>query len=436
MKVQVEEISPIEKKLSIQVEKQRVAEELDRAYQSLSRQVKVAGFRPGKVPRRILEQRYKDQVEDDVVQRVVSRAYLEAIREHSVEPVSQPTVTNNSGLKADADFTFEARVEVKPKLDPKDYEGLALKKTESKVEDAQIDEQLERMRNTMTRLEPVEGRDVAQANDYAVIDYTGALDGKDFPGSKAENITVQVAPGELIEGKIAGVEGMKVGSQKAVDYAFPKDYGTHPKTGEVDPEGGALAGKVATFQVTLKSLKAEIVPELNDEFAKEVGGGETLVDLKAKVRADLERSAVNRAKVEEREALIKALVEKNPFEVPKAMVDRAVDIMLDGALRQLQRTGLDPRSLQLDFNSLREEMRPRAITEVKGTLLLEAIALKEKVEATDADVEKKLEEIAEEAKQALSAVRKVFRGEQLEGLKLRLREEKTVEFLKARAKYS
>ena len=436
MKVQVEEISPIEKKLSIQVDKSQVATELDRAYQSLSRQVKIAGFRPGKVPRRILEQRFKEQVEDDVVQRVVSKAYLEAIRQHDVAAVSQPTVTNSSGLKADADFSFEARVEVKPKLDPQGYQGLELKKVDAKVEDAQVDEQLDRMRKTMTRLEPIEGRDVAQANDYAVIDYTGSLEGKEFSGGKAENITVQVAPGELIEGKIAGIEGMKVGSEKTIDYAFPKDYGTHPRTGEVDAEAGQLAGKVANFKVALKALKTEIIPELNDEFAKEVGGGETLNDLKGKVRVDLERAALNRSKTEEREGIIKALVEKNPFEVPKAMVERAVDMMLEGALRQLQRTGLDPRHLQLDFNSLREEMRPRALTEVKGTLLLEAISEKEKVEASDADVEKKLEEIAEEAKQALSTVRKAFRGDQLEGLKLRLREEKTVEFLKARAKYS
>lgn len=436
MKVQVEEISPIEKKLSIQVDKALVASELDRAYQSLSRQVKIAGFRPGKVPRRILEQRFKAQVEDDVTQRVVSRAFLEAIQKHQVDAVSQPTMTQSSGLKPDADFSFEARVEVKPRLDPQGYEGLELKRPEAKVEDAQVDEQLERMRQTLTRLEPVSGREVAQPNDFAVIDYQGSLDGKDFPGSRAENITVQVAPGELIEGKIAAIDGMKVGSTKAVDYAFPRDYGTHPRTGEVDPEGGAMAGKVATFQVVLKALKTEVVPELNDEFAKEAGGGETLAELKAKIRADLERAAANRARTEEREGLIKALVEKNAFEVPNAMIDRAVDMMLEGALRQLQRTGLDPRKLQLDFNGLRAEMRPRAVTEVKGTLLLEAIAAKEKVEVTDADVERKLEEIAGEAKQALSTVRKVFRGDQLEGLKLRLREEKTVEFLKARAKYS
>src|SRR6266849_5372534 len=159
MKVQVEETSPIERKLSIEVEPDTVSQELNRAYATLSRQVKVAGFRPGKVPRRILEQRFKQEVESDVIRRVIERAYSEAIREHKVEVVSAPRVTNEA-LRPDAPFRFQARVDVKPKIEPKDYLELPLKKVERKVDDAKVDEQLEKMRQTMSRLEPVQNREI------------------------------------------------------------------------------------------------------------------------------------------------------------------------------------------------------------------------------------------------------------------------------------
>lgn len=426
MKVRVEELSPIERKLSIEVEQAKVADELSRAYQQLSRQVKIPGFRPGKVPRRILEQRFKDQVESDVVQRVVERAYLEAIRDHKVEAVGNPQVTNEK-FKADEPFSFEARVEVRPKVEPKEYKGLALKKTEIKVTDEQVGEQLEQMRQSLSRLEVVEGRTLVKAGDYVTLDFTAALNGKDFPGSKADNVTVEASPGELIEGHIPALEGATVGSLRELDYAFPADY----RVKEV-------AGKTAHFKLNVKGLKARVVPDLNDEFAKETGAGvETLAELKAKARGDLERSQKNRAASDEREQVIQAVVAKNPFEVPRAMVERALDLMLDGAFRAMARSGLDPRRLGMDLGQLREEMRPRALSEVQGTLLFEAIAEKEGITFSDDDVEKRIEKLADEAGQAVSTVRKHFKDpEEKKGLGLRLREEKTVEFLKAQATYS
>lgn len=424
MKVQVEELSPIEKKLSIEVENARVTEELNRAYSKLGQQVRLPGFRQGKVPRRILEQRFKDQVEDEVIQRVVQAAYVEAIREHNVEVVANPQVTN-SGLKPDAPFTFEARVEVKPKVEAKDYSELPLAKTDTAVTDEQINEQLQRMQSSLGRLDPVTDRDTAAANDHVTVDFEATVDGQPFPGSKAEGITVQVAPGELVESKIAALEGVKVGESKDIDYAFPADYRVEE-----------VRGKTARFHITVKELKKEIVPELNDDFAKETGIAQSLDELKTKMRTDMERARKQQVEGEEREALMKALIERNPFEVPRAMVERAMDSMLRGALQQLQRQGVDPSRLNLDFNRLREEMREKATQEVKGTLLFEAIAQKESIQASDADVDARIEQLATEAGQPVAAVQRYFKGpDERLGLSLRLREEKTIEFLRARAKY-
>ncbi|WP_164006742.1 trigger factor [Pyxidicoccus trucidator] len=424
MKVQVEELSPIEKKLSIEVENARVAEELNRAYSKLGQQVRLPGFRQGKVPRRILEQRFKDQVEDEVIQRVVQAAYVEAIREHNVEVVANPQVTN-SGLKADAPFTFEARVEVKPKVEAKEYQELPLAKSETAVTDEQINEQLERMRQSMARQEPITDRDTAAASDQVTVDFEATVDGQPFPGSKADGITVQVAPGELVESKIAALEGVKVGESKDIDYAFPADYRVEE-----------VRGKTARFHITVKSLQKEITPELNDDFAKNTGIAQSLDELRTKMREDMQRARKAQVEGEEREALMKVLIERNPFEVPRAMVERAMDSMLRGALQQLQRQGVDPSRLNLDFSRLREEMREKAIQEVKGTLLFEAIAQKESIQASDADVDARIEQLATEAGQPVAAVKKYFKGpDERLGLSLRLREEKTIEFLRARAKY-
>ncbi|HEX5746819.1 MAG TPA: trigger factor [Archangium sp.] len=426
MKVQIEELSPIEKKLSIEVENSRVTEELTRAYNALGKQVKLPGFRQGKVPRRILEQRYREQVEDEVIQRVMQNAWQEAAREHKVEAVASPQVTKNSGLKADAPFSFEARVEVKPKVEAKDYQGLPLTRSSTQVEDKEVDDRLTQLRESMARLENIEGRDTAQMGDFASVDYVATVDGKEFPGSKADDVTVELAAGELVESNVAALEGTKVGEAKDVDYTFPADYRVED-----------VKGKTARFKFTLKGLKKKVVPELNDDFAKETGEAQTMDELRGKIRADLEQGKRNKAQADERAALLKALIERNTFEVPKAMVERTIDNMLENRLRAMARMGMDPRQLNLDFARLREDLREEATQEVKGALLIEAIAQKENIQTSDADVEKKLEELAKEARQDISVVRKYFKGpNEREGLSLRLREEKTIEFLKGQAKYS
>src|SRR5215475_11601755 len=172
MKVQVEELSPVERKLSIEVDPEQVQAELGRAYAQLGRRVRLPGFRPGKIPRRILEQRFKGEVEDDVTRRLIERAYLSAIVEHHLDAVGQPQLTPVR-LDQERPFSFEARVEIRPKVEPKDYRGLPLKPVPATVPETRVDERVEAMRQRVARLEPVEGRTVAQPGDFAVVDYTG-----------------------------------------------------------------------------------------------------------------------------------------------------------------------------------------------------------------------------------------------------------------------
>jgi len=425
MKVQVEELSPIERKLSIEVEAAVVAKELDRAYAELGRRVKLSGFRPGKIPRRILEQKFKEQVEDDVIQRVVQKSFVDAIREKNVEAVSNPQVTNK-GLNPDAPFHYEARVEVKPQVTPKDYVGLKIKKVKVSIEDAKVEERLEQLRDRLARLEPAPGgREVAQEGDFAQMDFTATIDGQPFSGSEGKDISMEVGPGELSHGKVPQLAGLKAGQTTEFDYAFPKN---HPDK--------SVREKKAHFKATLKSFKIQVKPDLA-ELAQELKAGQTPEQLKAQIRTDLEVAAKSQAAQEEREALIKALVDKNTFEIPKAMEERAIDVMLRGAVRVMAQQGVDVTRMGLDFDALREQVRPRARLEVQGTLLFQAIADKESVQATEEEVDQRIEQIASEQNLALSQVKKQFRNpDERRQLQMRVREEKTVEFLKSKASYS
>jgi trigger factor len=423
MKVHVETISSTEKRLSIEVEPAVVEKELAEAYAKLSYQVRLPGFRPGKVPRRILEQKFKHEVEADVLKRVQIRAFLDAVKEHNVAAVGDPHLSGGK-LEAQKPFAFTARVEVKPALTPKDYKGLVLKKISTEVTDEKVDEQINRLRESRATIEKIDGRDIAQAGDMAVIDFDASLDGQPFPGSRGRDVTVEIRPGELINGQLPQLEGLKVGDKKSFDYAFPADYRIEE-----------VKGKTARFDVTLKELRQKKVPAADDALAQAVGQ-ENLDALKARIRADLERAARRAAAQDERTDVFKKLIEKNDFEVPQALVERGIDLMLDGAFGQLQRQGFDFRNLDLDWGKLREELRPRSLLEVRGQLLLEAITVAEKLEVTDADLEAELEATSKETGVPLAALKARFKSPQeKETLKSRALERKAIEFVKSHAKY-
>ena len=422
MKVQVEDVSTIEKRLSIEVESTLVEKELTAAYTNLSRQVKVPGFRPGKIPRRILEQKFRAEVEADVVKRVQLLGFIDALKETNVAAVGDPSFSGGK-IEAQKPFSYSARVEVKLVVSAKDYKGLELPKLDSTVPDERVNEQVERMLSQRTEVVAVEGRDVVQKGDLVVIDFDATRNGAAFPGNTGRDVTIEVMEGELIEGNLPALEGAKLGGTKELDYTFPADYRVEE-----------IKGQTAHFVVTVKAIKAKKVPPLDDAFAKEMGE-ETAEGLKTRIRKDLEKAAKNRMEVDERDALFKALIEKNPIEVPSAMVNRGVDFMLENALGGLMRSGMDPNMLQLDWGKLREELRPKATLEVRGQLLLEAVAKEEKLEVSDAEVDARLQKLATDSGATLEAVQKQYQpAEARDALKNRTKEEKVIAFLKQHAK--
>jgi trigger factor len=425
MKIQVEKLSPVEKKVTVEIEPAEVAKEIDRAYASLGRRVKLRGFRPGKAPRNVLERNFKEQVEADVVERLVQRSFEEATREQKLEAVAAPKVqVGDAGIAADRPFSYTARVEVKPAIEPKDYRGLTVARKVVEVTDATVEAELERLHQSFGEMQEVEGRDVAEAGDWATIDYDATVDGKPFDGGSSKGALVQVKDGNFFAGEMAVLQGRKVGESFETEQSFPADF-----------RDAAMAGKTARFTITLASLRTQKMPALDDAFAKEVGieGVETLEALRARMRSDIERREKRRVEAEERDALVKAALDRNDFEVPAALVERTIDAMVESTAQRLARQGVDIRTLDLDLGRIRGDLREQALLTVKATLLLEAIADAEKIEVGEQDEQEEIQRRADEI--GVPPAKLQVKGEGRRALRQKVREDKVVALLASAANF-
>jgi len=423
MKIQVEKLSPVEKKVSIEIDPERVAKEIDRAYASLGRRVKLRGFRPGKAPRAVLERNFKDQVENEVVEHLINESFQEAVKKEDIDAVAPPHVqVAEPGLGAGRAFSYSARVEVKPVIEPKDYRGLEVTRKPAQVAEEAVEAELTRLRESFAELVAVEGRADAQKGDWAVVDYEGTLGGKPFEGGKAEGAVVQVKEGDFFAGELAALEGRKLGEAFELDQVFPPTF-----------QDENLRNKPVHFRVTLKALKEKRFPVVDDAFAKEVGveGVETLAALRERIRSDLDKREKRRAEQELHDGLVKAALSKNDFEVPPAMVERAIDVMLESTAQRFARQGVDLRQIGIDLARVRADLREHALLQVKGALLLEAIAEAEKIEVSAEDEKAEIAKRAEEM--GVPVAKLQLKGEARASLRQRIREDKAVALLASHA---
>jgi trigger factor len=421
MKINVETVSPVERKLTIEVPPERVARELDKAYVGVGRRAKLPGFRPGHIPRTVLERNFKVEVERDVAERLVNLTFVEAAAEKGIEPVAAPNVSLDGPLVPGATFRYSAKVEIRPVIAPKDYRGLAVTRTTPVVTDDAVAAELEKLRERFGTLRPLEGREVALEGDWALIDHQGTIDGKPFEGSEAQGVSVRAATGKVEEGNIAQLVGKKVGEAVEFDEPFAADH-----------RNQQLRGQVAHMKVTLRGLQERHLPALDDDLARQVGveGLETLEALRGRIRSDLERREKRKADGDFKDALIKAALARNDFEVPPSMVERTIDNMLESTVERFSRMGLDVAQLDLDVARLRGDLREQALLQVRGSLLLEAVATAEKLEIQAEDIQAELARLADEAGVPLAKVQQQMRSaEARAALHSRVREEKALSLL-------
>jgi len=422
MNVKVEDISSIKKKLSFEIPVETVDGEFTKAFGKLAKTAKVPGFRPGKVPRSVLERQYGASIEAQVFERLINETFFKALVENKIDAVSAPEIVDNGQLKAGQAFTYEAEVEVRPSVEAKDYTGLELKKETFSVEDKVVEDRLEEMRKSRAKVEKAD-RKVAQMGDIALIDFEGFIDGEAFAGGKAEGHSLELGSNTFIPGFEDQVAGMECGEEKDVEVTFPGDYGNDD-----------LAGKPAVFKVKLHEIKERILPELDEEFAKEAGL-QSIDDLKTKIRESIEGQEQDRIEKEFRDRLLDALIEANPFELPESMVDSQLDYMLENLQNRMQSQGMRLEDMGINAESFKKIYREMAVKQVKGSLIMEAIAIQENLKVDEDEIQDKLDEIVETSGAPKEAVMNFYStDERRRGLVSQLAEEKVVAFLTGKAK--
>jgi trigger factor len=421
--VKASEQSPVLRRLEIEVEASRVSRAFDRAYRELGRQARVKGFRPGKVPRSVLQRIYAGSIGEQIEGALVSETLPAAIQKAGIEPVSEPSIDARPPEEG-SEFRYSADVEVKPVVTLPDLDGLPARRPSSDVAESDVDAQLERLReHSAPILEEPEGTLAAEGH-ILTVDFVGRIDGEPFEGGTGRGVTIEIGRGRFIPGFEEQLVGVEAGDDKEVRVTFPEDYA-----------GEEVRGKEAVFAAHVEEIKRRQVPALDDEFAKDLGEEfESLEDLRNRIRTDLASEREQASKSELRRTLMDALIERTPFPVPPGLVDRQRDRQLEAATRRLQGQ-VPPEALRSQIDRWREEWRPRADREVREVLLLESIATQEGLEVADDDLETSI--AAEATSQGIEPdeLRKAYQdGGALEALRAQLLEQKALEFLIARAK--
>ncbi len=424
MKAVKEDITPVKKKLHIQVTPDTIAQEMVKAVSDIAKKAKIPGFRPGKAPKAVVERHYAAEIESEVMNKVISTSYLQALDEHKLSPVDAPSITNISPFDKSSPLNFTAVVEVRPEFELGSYEGIEVKDAGTEVTEHELNETIDRLREMYAQLEVVEGRPL-EKTDTAIIDFEGFREGKSIEGAKASDHMLALGTSSLIPGFEEQLIGMNRGETREIKVNFPEDYNNKE-----------LAGKDATFKVTLKEIKKKVLPEVNDEFAKDIGGNKSVDELKEGIKKDLEARKKDELASAQREEILSKLVGAHTFDVPQGMVERELQSMARHHATRMARKGMDMKTF--DIAKFRDENKAMAEKRVKGLLLLDVIADKEQITVSDQEVNGALAVMARSAGQSVDAVRKYYESLDggMENLRSSLVHEKTLGLLLSKAKKS
>ncbi|NDY42112.1 trigger factor [Dissulfurirhabdus thermomarina] len=415
MKVTFEDISPVEKRVSVEVPAEEVDAELDRAFRRLNRQVSIKGFRKGKAPRSVLERHYGAEIQDQVIERLVQRTLPKALDEAKLVLVLQPVLDGASEVRAHRPFTYSARLDLWPEFDVPEYKGIELEEPETEVTEEEMQEQLEALRTHYATVETVAEDRPVETGDLVILDYEGFVDGQPVEGLTEENAYLEVGSHHFNPDFEAGLVGMRRDAEKEIEVTYPEDAVNEK-----------LAGKTVRYRVRLKEIKQRVLPELDDEFARGLGVGfETLEDLRERLRAQLAHDKQEAARSSLRRQLLDILCERVDFPVPGRLVEEKVTQMVDNVAGHLQERGLDLERAGLSENRLREKMRGDAERQVKAEMILDRIAEAENITLSREEVSGHVEGTAAELGMPPDQVASAVARHVLP----KLRAKKTVDFL-------
>jgi trigger factor len=419
MKTELEVISPVKRKIVVEVEPGDVDKKLEDAYRALGKTAKVQGFRPGKAPRRILERHYGEQVAEDVAREIVRDTLPGAVEETKSFPIAPPMVENGT-VKAGQGFRYSAVMEVKPEFELKDYMGLEAEKEILNITDEDVLKQLEEIRKANGKLVPVGAERGVQENDYVIVDYEGRQDGKVLEGAKAGNFPLRIGGNEFHPDFERALVGHKVGETVQVSVSFGAEF-HNPK----------LAGKRVDFDVKVNDIREVVLPDLNDDFAHDLSADfQNLEDLKKKIREDLTSREVKRVDRDLKRRLMRKISNLVDFELPESLIESEIDYAVSTLSQNLSRMGSNMEKAGIRQEKLREEFRPGCMRRVKELLILGEVARQNELTVGDAEVEEGFAEMAAGMNQDPAAVRRYYDANELtDSYRQRLLEEKTLNYL-------
>jgi len=430
MKTEFIDVSDTRKNLVVEIPSTVVDAEIDKVSRDYSKAARIPGFRPGKVPAKIVRQRFRDQILHDVAHGLIPRAVDEALRERGVEPVDTPDI-RDVVVEEGQPLKFTATFDTVPAIEPGDYNSIQLRRNHTAVDDSAVEQALSRLREQSARYEPVEDRGV-QVGDSVVMDLTRTAAAGDTAeagadkGDKSdrhENVTVDIGGQANPPGFDEELAGLTAGATKTFDVRYADDYTIKE-----------LAGSTVTYDVAIKAVRKRIVPQLDDEFAKDAGDFASLDALRQRVRDDLQLEAAREADREMRADLMKQLASRVEFEVPPALLDREIDRRVEEFVRRLIEQQIDPMRTNINWEEFRERQREAAAEAVRGALVLDEVARRENIAVSEADVDDEIARYGERTGRTPAAVRARLDKEGGIGrLYSGLRRERAIDFLLSRA---
>ena len=421
MSLQVEKMEKNMAKLTIEVSAEDVEKAMQSAYQKAKGRISIPGFRKGKAPRKMIEQMYgKGVFLEDAVNALIPEHYSKALGECELEIVSQPKIDLVQTEPGKA-LIFTAEVAVKPEVTLGEYKGVEVPKSEIEVTDEEVDAEVKKEQEKNSRTINVEDR-AAQLNDIVTIDFEGSVDGVPFDGGQATEYPLTLGSNTFIPGFEDQLVGAKVGDDVDVKVTFPEEY-----------QAKELAGKEAIFKCAVKKIEAKELPELDDDFAKDVSEFDTLAEYKEHVKTNLVEKKENEAKHAKEDAAVDKIIENAQMDIPEAMLETQCRQMLDDFSRRMQSQGLSmDQYLQfsgLTVDGLKEQVRPEALTRIQSSLVLEQIAKEENIEVSDADVDAEIEKMAKNYGMEADKLKEYMGEGEKESMKRELAITKAVELI-------
>jgi trigger factor len=409
------------REIELEIPAENVQKAVEKVARDFAKVAKVPGFRPGKAPVTLIRRRFAGDIQGEVMQSLVPDFLEKALTEQKLLPITQPHVDQVNFNEA-GPIKFRATFEVLPEFELGDYKNLEIEIEEIEVGDGQVDKTLEEMRERAATFVPVEGRNI-QSGDYAELKLTGTPAGGGEP-VQADDILCHVGAEETLPSFTENLLGAAVGETKRFEAKYPDDYPDEK-----------LKGKTYNYAVEVRAIKEKRLPELNDEFAKDMSSATkdsitTLAELRTKIRESLDAAREERQASEAREKILDTLVKRHDFPVPEALVEHQMDVRLERVVRSLSAQGVDPRAVNVDWASMRLRQRDRAVDDVKAEILLDRLATAENIEVSEEELDKEIAQIAGRSGESAEAMRaRLTKQGALDRMKSKLRSDKVLDWL-------